>query len=181
MIGPPGSRPKPRQPGWIDPNKTPLIIEVDPAATWPRLQIPRALLEKAGKKKADASDLHGPTLGAGLALSAAFVSGGFWLVRRGTNRSFVIAGLTLAVSAITFTLLYADGVPGPGVKPVSPIPARPNPFGVRPNPFAPAQAKRILPAPANIVLPRDVTVEIVEAGPLKLILPPSLVAQRPGQ
>ncbi len=77
----------------------------------PRMLIPRHLVAniKAAEpaKKADADGPGGRNLFAGLALSAAFISGGFWLVRRSGK-----AGAMLAVVAILGALVFVSSLSG---------------------------------------------------------------------
>jgi hypothetical protein len=124
-----------------------LVVAVDDTVKVPRLLVPRSLLT-AEKKTADAGS-RVPTMMAGIALTAAFVSGGLWLVRRSGNRK--VAGVVLMLSVATFgaSALYADRVPG------------------RP----PVHRPTTLPLPAGVALPEKLTLEIAEKGDaVKLII-----------
>src|ERR1700722_5311982 len=63
-----------------------LEVVVDDKAEVARLILPQALLTEGGKKRADAG-WPMPTIMAGLALTAALISAGLWLVRRGAVRT----------------------------------------------------------------------------------------------
>ncbi len=86
------------------------------------LRIPQNLLpaEKA-EKGSEASLLGLPTVIAGLALTLAFVSGGFWLVRRGRGPGRTAAAVVLAPSlfGLGASVVWAD-IPRPPRRPVVP-------------------------------------------------------------
>jgi hypothetical protein len=160
-----------------------LVVEVDEKATQPRLVVPMTLLLKGSgppagvipgvppppgapprKEGADAGALGLPTVVAGLALTAALVSGGLWLIRRGSGRRF-LGVLVLGVLAASATALWAD------------IP----PFRGRPKPPPPAPAKTIPVAlPAGVELSEKITLEFSVAGDtLRLIVPKGTVLKKP--
>jgi hypothetical protein len=99
-----------------------LVVEVDPNAKEPRLVVPVALLgatPKDGPKDKETAflGLGLPTIVVGLALSLAFVSGGFWLVRRGRGRTAAAVVLALALLTAAATAVWADVPIGPRPKP----------------------------------------------------------------
>jgi hypothetical protein len=126
--------------------KAKFVVLVDDRAGVPHLRIPKALLQggQPGDKE-EAGRFGLPTIFAGLALTAAFVSGGFWLVRRGRGpgRTTAAVGVVLALLALGASAVWAD----------IPRPPRPRPRG-----------PVTLPLPANVTLPDTVVVEIVEKG-----------------
>lgn len=65
---------------------------------------------------------QGATIMAGLALTAAFVSGGFWMVRRGNGRAFlallIVSGFALGAVAVWADLAPPFPGPRPGPHPV---------------------------------------------------------------
>jgi hypothetical protein len=126
--------------------KAKLVVEVDAKAKEPRLIIPRSLANPP--KKADAG-FNVPTIVAGVALTLAIVSAGFWFIRRGPGRSVAAAVLIVALFALGVSALYAD------------IP-------VKPKPEAATTAVKL---PANVQLQEDVLIEFVEKGDaIKLIV-----------
>src|SRR2546425_838753 len=75
-----------------------IVVEIDENSKEARLLVPVKFLVGPRKRLgADAGQV--PTLIAGLALTCAFVSGGFWLVRRGRGRT--LAALLLGLSVLT--------------------------------------------------------------------------------
>ena len=82
-----------------------LVVERDDGVKEARLLVPQSLLT-ADKRRADAG-WPLPTIVAGLALCAAFVSGGLWLARRG-GRKLTAAVLVLSLAALGTAALYAD-------------------------------------------------------------------------
>ena len=134
-----------------------LTVEVDDRDKEARLQIPANLLPPtAPARGADASPLHLPTVAAGVALTLAFVTGGLWLLRRGTARRVAAGGLLLALFALGGTALLADIAPGRG---------RPK------RPPAPASPPGTLLLPGNVQLPPNLVLEVVEKGDgIKLIV-----------
>jgi hypothetical protein len=133
---------------------TELTVMVDPNAKWPRMLIPQKLLggQAPPRKGADAGGRL-PLLVGGLALTAAFVSGGFWLVRRGRGRFLTGACLVLFLAVGSSAFLFAD-VPSP----------KPN---TRPH---------AVTLPAGVMLPGKVSLEIVDKGEgVTLIIPQELL------
>jgi hypothetical protein len=131
--------------------KVKLTVEVDANAKQPRLVIPRSLANPP--KKADAG-LGIPTIVAGVALTLAVVSAGFWFIRRGPGRSVAAAVLVVALFALGVSALYADIGPGPRPKP--PIPP----------------AVTTIKLPADVPLQEDVLIEFADKGDaIKLIVP----------
>ena len=124
-----------------------LVVVVDERVKEPRLVIPKTMM---GEKKS--AWLETPTVVAGLALTFALVSGGVWLVRRGTTRTVAAVVLALSVLALGGTALFADIAkpPPPKVTPVT--------------------------LPANIVLSDKVQVEFVDKGDeIKLLVSKDMV------
>jgi len=109
-----GNEAPPPRPG--EPKAAKLVVVVDERVKEPRLVIPRSLM---GDKKS--AWLEMPTVVAGLALTLALVSGGVWLVRRGTSRNVAAVALALSVLALGATALFADVAkpPPPKVTPVT--------------------------------------------------------------
>jgi hypothetical protein len=130
-----------------EPKAAKLVVVVDERVKEPRLVIPRSLM---GDKKS--AWLETPTVVAGLALTFALVSGGIWLVRRGTSRTVAAVVLALSVLAFGATALLADVAkpPPPKVTPVT--------------------------LPANIVLSEKIQVEFVDKGDeIKLLVGKDMV------
>jgi hypothetical protein len=124
--------------------KAKLVVEVDAKAKEPRLIIPRSLANPPKKT----SSLGVPTIVAGVALTLAIVSAGFWFIRRGPGRSIAAAVVVVALFALGVSALYAD-------------------IAVDPKP-RPATAIKL---PANVQLQEDVIIEFVEKGEaIKLIV-----------
>jgi hypothetical protein len=120
-----------------DPKAAKLVVVVDERVKEPRLVIPKTMM---GDKKS--AWLETPTVVAGLALTLALVSGGVWLVRRGTSRTVAAVVLALSVMAFGTSALLANLPPPP------------------PPPVDPANLK----LPANIVLSDKIQVEFVDKG-----------------
>jgi hypothetical protein len=112
-----------------------LVVVVDERVKEPRLVIPKSLM---GEKKS--AWLETPTVVAGLALTFALVSGGVWLVRRGTTRTVAAVALALSLLALGGSALFADVAkpPQPKVTPVT--------------------------LPANIVFTDKIQIEFVDKG-----------------
>jgi hypothetical protein len=124
-----------------------LVVLTDARAKDARLIIPAALLTDS-KKRADAGL---PTIMAGLALTAALVSGGLWLARRGSVRKAAAVALVVSLLALGGSL-YADV----SVKP----PPKPAPVTL----------------PAGVTLSEKLVLEVAEKGDeVQLILPSSAV------
>jgi hypothetical protein len=140
--------------------KTKLVVEVNDDLKEARLQIPRGLLQgKGDPRKTDAGAL--PTIVAGLALTLAFASGGFWLMRRGAGRGVTVALLALAVLALGATALWAN----------APITTKDFKEGTYSLPA--------VPLPAGIQLSEKLTIEIVEKGDtVKLLVNKSMVLKQ---
>ena len=137
----------------LGPRNAELAVEIDPHGKVARLQVPINLLGGNVKRRADAGQL--PTLIAGVALTCAFVSGGFWLVRRGRAR-------TLAAVLLTLSLLAAVGSVAAD-------------FGPRPKKELPP-AHTPVELPAGILLTKKLVIEVVPAGTkVKLIVPKDMV------
>jgi hypothetical protein len=136
-----------------------LIVVVDDKAKEARLQIPQGLFQQGvrpqprpERRGADAAP-RVPTLLAGLALTAALVSGGFWLLRRGRQR--FIAPVCLALAALTLTA-FAVWANTPVPRPAPDKQAGPIPVA----------------GPVPVTLNGKIVVEIVAAGDaVKLIVP----------
>jgi hypothetical protein len=126
--------------------KAKLVVEVDPNAKQPRLVIPTALASPP--KRADAG-VGLPTIVAGVALTLAVVSAGFWFVRRGPGRSIAAALVIVGLFAFGVSALYADIRVDPPPKP----------------------AAKTVQLPADVQLTEDLVVEFVEKGDaIKLIV-----------
>jgi hypothetical protein len=94
----------PGNPVQIGARNAEIVVEMDNQAKEARLQIPVGLLT-GGKPRLGADAGQIPTVIAGLALTCTFVSGGFWLVRRGRGRTFaaMLLGLSVAVCAASLS------------------------------------------------------------------------------
>jgi hypothetical protein len=154
--------PPPRpQPGiQIGTQDAKIAVEIDEKAKVARLQIPAQLLTGGkGRPGAGAGLDRVPMVIAGLALTCAFVSGGFWLVRRGRGNVLAALGLGLSLLAFGASAALADLGPKPiGPKPPPPVPLVP------------------VKLPANIEINGNLTLEIIPAGDtLKLIVNKSMV------
>jgi hypothetical protein len=138
-----GNEAPPRDPAPVA-QKAKLVVEVDAKAKEPRLIIPRSLANPPKK----ASSLNVPTVVAGVALTLAMVSAGFWFIRRGPGRSVAAAVVVFSLFALGVSALYAEN------------PEEPKP--------RPATTVRL---PANVQLQEDVVIEFVEKGDvIKLIV-----------
>jgi hypothetical protein len=136
-----------------------LTVEVDDRVKEARLQIPANLLPPAAPAAParGAGAWHLPTVVAGVALTLSLTTGGLWLLRRGSTRRAAAAGLLLALFALGGTALLADIPPGRG---------RP-----RPQPPAPPGPAGTLLLPADVRLPPNLVLEVVEKGDgVKLIV-----------
>jgi hypothetical protein len=125
--------PKPPETGA---QKAKLVVEVDPNAKQPKLIIPRSLANPP--KKAEAG-IGLPTIVAGVALTLAIVSAGFWFIRRGPGRSIAAAVVVVSLFVLGVSALYAD-------------------VAVKPKP--PATVK----LPADVQLQEDVLIEFTDKG-----------------
>ncbi len=109
----------------VSTHKVKLVVLAVEGLKEAHLRIPRNLLPAAAKaeKGAEASLLGLPTVIAGLALTLAFVSGGFWLVRRGRGpgRSAAAVVLALSLFGLGASVVWAD-IPRPPRRPVVPLP-----------------------------------------------------------
>lgn len=111
-----------------------------------------------------------PMVVGGVALTLAFVSGGFWLVRRTSGKTIA---MLISVSLLTAagSALWAD-IPSPFPRP------RPRPG---PAPFPPGPQQNVVAMPANVVLPEDVVIQIVPRGDkITLIIPGNVPIGGPG-
>jgi hypothetical protein len=123
--------------------KIKLVVELDANAKQPRLVIPRSL---ANPPKKAGAGLNVPTIVAGVALTLAMVSAGFWFIRRGPGRSVAMIVVFVSLFALGVSAVYADVGPGP----------RPRP------PLPPAAAA--IKLPADVQLTEDVLVEFTDKG-----------------
>jgi len=121
--------------------KAKLVVEVDDKANEPRLVIPRSLLNPAKK----VSSLNVPTVVAGVALTLAMVSAGFWFIRRGPGRSVAAAVVVVSLFVLGVSAVYADLGPGPRLRP-------------------PERAPAAIKLPADVQLTEDVLVEFTDKG-----------------
>jgi hypothetical protein len=130
-----------------------LIVQKDDNAKAARLVIPAGLLTaQPGPRRIGALDGL-PAAVAGLALTAAFVSGGFWLVRKKRT----LAAMSLFASLVVFgtTAVQAD---------LRPVPRPPAPVTVN--------------FPATVTHDGKLTLEIVPAGDtIQLIMPTKAIAE----
>jgi hypothetical protein len=119
--------------------------------------------QRPGKLPGGVGQLHLPTIVAGLALTVALASGGFWLVRRGSGST--LAGLlVMATLALGATALWADIGPGPRPRP----PVRPQFKETKGTPVT-------LPADVQITS-NKITVEVSPVGDtVRLIVPKDAV------
>jgi hypothetical protein len=112
LIGPP--------PILVVPRAVKVTVEVDENAKDARLVIPQNLLAPAQPRLRGALD-RVPMIVAGLALTCAFVSGGFWLVRRGKAGTKTISALLLSWLVITGSVVWANEAPPPQPKKPEPL------------------------------------------------------------
>jgi hypothetical protein len=142
---PPGVVP----PGVLPPGVNP--PKPNPAATDP----------KPSGKRADASELRLPTIIAGLALTATFVSGGLWMARRGAGRGLV-GILIVCMFVAGAAMLWADI--GPPFRPRPPVVVPEVPKGTP------------VKLPATVELNDKITLEILPVGDtIRLLVPKSVV------
>ena len=150
----------PAPPPPVSSQKAKLVVAVDDSVKEAHLRIPQNLLPAAGKteKGAEASAFGLPTVVAGVALTLAFVSGGFWLVRRGRAPASITAAVVLGLSlaCLGASVALAD-IPRPPRKPLPPIPLP-------------------LVLPAGVQLSDNIVLDIVPKGePLTLVVNKSMV------
>jgi hypothetical protein len=136
------------------PKEAPLVIEVNEHTKVPWLQIPRKLLGTPPASERKGAALGGdrlPITMAGLALTAAVIAGGLWLVRRGQMRRAAGLGLGLGLALCVggATALWADLPPRPRGRPAERIP-----------PVVPPA----LVLPAAIQFDKQIVIEIVDKG-----------------
>lgn len=136
----------PPPPAPISTQKVKLVVLTADGVKEAHLRIPQNLLPGATKteKGSETSVFTTPTVVAGLALTLAFVSGGFWLVRRGRGPGRTAAAVVLALSlaGLGASVVWAD-LPRPPRRPVVPLP---------------------LTLPAGIQVSENMVLEIVEKG-----------------
>jgi hypothetical protein len=154
-IVPPGVFP----PGVVPPGVVPPGT-VPPGVTPPK-GTPTQGNPKGTAPRADASELRLPTIMAGLALTAAFVSGGLWMVRRGAGRT-LIGLLVVSTFVAGAALLWADArVPFPNPRPFT-LPDVPKGTPIK--------------LPASVELNDKISLEILPAGDtIRLLVPKSVV------
>jgi hypothetical protein len=135
----------------------PLVIALDDSAREPRLEIPKAILNRFRASAEDGADdgtrrvegvspLH--TIVGGFALSSAMAVGGLWLVRsRARSRGKTVGAVLIAAGflALGASVLWADIPPYGRGRPVPPPPA----------------PEKIV---AGITLSDKVTVQVVDGG-----------------
>jgi hypothetical protein len=105
--------------GLVIPNVK-VSVEVDENAKDARLVIPQNLLVPARPRLRGALD-QVPMIVAGLALTCAFVTGGFWLVRRGKAGTRRVSTLLICWLAIAGTAVWANEAPPPAPKKAEPL------------------------------------------------------------
>jgi hypothetical protein len=94
-----------------------IVVETDDKAKQPRLVVPATLLGGPPKPGAAPGQAQLPTIMAGVALTLAFVTGGFWLLRKGPGRSLVLLfALSLVVAGAS--AVQADLARPPQTTPV---------------------------------------------------------------
>jgi hypothetical protein len=137
-----------------------LTVVTDPSVQKPVLCVPRALLitTDQGRKVGSVA----APLVAGLALSAAFVTGGLWLAGRVGKRTLAVIG-TLTILSLGTGAVFADLA-----SPFSLFRPRPNDSrfkGRWPIPQEPpVRQETPVELPASITLPKNVQLLIVEDG-----------------
>jgi hypothetical protein len=115
-----------RLPATLTSNDAKLVVHVDANAKKPVLRVPASLVtavKKEEPKREGGALLDNPaTVIAGLALCAAFVSGGFWLLRGRGGRAAVVA-LCIACLALVGGTAFGDLIlPRPPVLPAVQLP-----------------------------------------------------------
>jgi hypothetical protein len=156
-IGPrpgPGPNPAPQPLGLqLGARDAKLVVKKDDNARNARLVVPVGLLVvQPPPRRVGALDGM-PAVVAGLALTAAFVSGGFWLVRK--NRGIATIALFLSLAVFGTSVVQAD------------VPRTPKP--------APAVPVAL---PANVTLDGKLTLDIVANGDtIELIVPSKMVTE----
>jgi hypothetical protein len=117
--------PFPRPPVQVTSADAKLVVLVDANAKKPLLRVPASLVtvKKEEPKREGGALLNNPaTVIAGLALCAAFVSGGFWLLRGRGGRAAAVA-LCIACLALAGGTAFGDLIiPRPPVLPVVQLP-----------------------------------------------------------
>ncbi len=128
--------PFPQPPAVVQSAEAKLVVQVDARATKPVLKVPVALMgpKNPGPRPGDQTLLDNPSvLVVGVALTLAFVSGGFWVLRGRQGRT---AAAILCIGCLTLAggSLFADLI-RPPVQPVAPLPAvlLPAKVGLSPN------------------------------------------------
>jgi hypothetical protein len=153
---PPPPPPPPPPPGgalMMGAREAKLVVKKDDNAKDARLVIPASLLTANPKPRGFGAVL--PTIMVGLALTAAFVSGGFWLVRR--NRK--VATVALVVSLVVFATAAVQADIAPGPRPGPPVP---------------------IAMPANVRHEGKLTLSIVPNGDtIELIVPSKMIIAEP--
>jgi hypothetical protein len=133
-----------------------VILEEDPMATDAKLQVPQNLVVGFGNQPRGfgAADKL-PTLMAGLALTAAFVSFGFWLVKK--NRTVAAVALLVSLGVFSVSALQADIA----------------------RPPQPQPKNTALQLPANVKWPAKMRFEVVpvNSDAVKLIVPKGFAAK----
>ncbi len=159
---------QPAKSAWrVGPQDVKLTVVTDPKLKAPRLLIPRSLLvTTTPEPKRVGAAGRIPAVMAGLALSSALVVGGLWLAGKGGRRTRAAALVLGVLAVIGAGTAWAD-IPAPWWQP---RPPRPGP------PFMPPvekpEAPPALKLPANVTLPADIQIEVVDAGEgLRLAIP----------
>jgi len=138
--------PRPRPEIQFGERETKVVVEVDEKAKQPRLVIPAQLLAPVKGPGQPGAGAALPTIVVGLALTLSFVTGGFWLLRKGPGRSLVML-FVLSLALVGVTTVQADLARPPETKPVK--------------------------LPADVMLTQDkITLEVTPFGnTVKLIVP----------
>jgi hypothetical protein len=131
-----------------------VVVEVDEKAKQPRLVVPANLIGpqvNPGAGRGAGAQL--PTIMAGLALTAAFATGGFWFLRKGAGRGLVML-FVLSVVAASASVVHANRAPPP-----------------------PPTTKNI-PLPAEVQLNgNQITLEVVPRGDAVVLIMPKDAAK----
>jgi hypothetical protein len=155
----------PGQPGLVPPGG--FQPGIQPGNPFPA-PTPPPVTPRIPRRGADAGKQGVTTVVVALALTLAFATGGFWVVRRGGSRYLAIL-LVLSVLALGTAALWADIGPRPAPRP-RPVPPQPQPAQVE---------LPKLHLPSGVVLPSKITVEIVPQGDeIRLIVPKAAVVKK---
>jgi hypothetical protein len=148
--------PRPQPAIRIGAQEAKIAVEIDEKAKVARLQIPaQMLIGVKGRPGAGAGLDRVPMVIAGLALTCALVSGGFWLVRRGNGNYLASIGLGLSLLVLGTSAALADLGPRPP-KPLPTIPVK---------------------LPTNIEINGNLIMEVTLGDTIKLIVNKNMVKE----